>query len=107
MQPLAHFLLALTASTAVFAQTPVAPVQPAAPVIQAVPAPATPQPIPANRWTVAQIRQSFDLADTDSNGQLSRSEAQRLAIMPRPFEDMDQNKDGVISSAEYEGSFAR
>ena len=37
---------------------------------------------------------------------LSRAEAQRLAIMPRSFEDLDQNKDGVLGRAEYEGSIA-
>jgi hypothetical protein len=69
-------------------------------------APAT-QPLPPDRWNAEQIRQAFDLADSNSDGQLSRQEAQRLAIMPRSFEDMDQNKDGVVSRAEFEASFAR
>lgn len=69
------------------------------PAVQA-PAP----PIPAARWTLAQLREFFDLADIDSDGRLSRAEAQRLAIVPRTFEDMDQNKDGVLDRREYEGS---
>lgn len=66
-----------------------------------------PAPIPAARWTPAQLRQSFDQADTDSDGRLSRAEAQRLAIVPRSFEDLDRNKDGVLERAEYEGSIAK
>jgi EF hand len=69
-------------------------------------APASP-PLPAARWTVSQIREAFDMADTDSNGELSRAEAQRLAVLPRSFEEMDQNKDGVLVRAEYEGAFPR
>lgn len=78
-----------------------APVVPPAPAVQ----PAA-QPVPAARWTLAQLRQSFDLADTDSDGRLSRAEAQRLAIMPRSFEEMDRNKDGVLDRGEYESSIA-
>ena len=65
---------------------------------------ATPVPLPAGRWTVAQLRQSFALADADTDGQLSRAEGQQLAILPRSFEEMDANKDGVLSRAEYEGA---
>lgn len=77
------------------------------PTVQPLPAPYIPPAIPASNWTPAQIRQSFDLADADSNGQLTRSEAQHLQIMPRSFEDMDQNKDGLITREEYEGSVSR
>ena len=47
------------------------------------------------------------MADSDSNGELSRAESQRLAILPRSFEDMDENKDGVLVRDEYEGAFPR
>jgi len=80
------------------------PSTPAPPAAQ--PAPAAPAP-PAARWTAAQVREAFDMADSDSNGELSRLEAQRLAILPRSFEDMDQNKDGVLVRTEYEGAFPR
>jgi len=33
---------------------------------------------------------------------LSRAEAQQLVILPRSFEDLDQNKDGVLTREEYE-----
>ena len=85
-------------------------------VAQPLPAPAEPasaatmppgQPIPAARWTPQLIRQSFDQADSDSDGQLTRAEGRRLAILPRSFEEMDQNKDGVLQRAEYESAFSR
>ena len=87
-----------------WAQTP-SPPSPA-PVVVPPPA-ATPQPLPAARWTPAQIRDAFDTADSDSNGELSRAETQRLAILPRSFEDIDLNKDGVLARAEYERAFQR
>ncbi|HUR88934.1 MAG TPA: EF-hand domain-containing protein [Ramlibacter sp.] len=70
------------------------------------PAPA-PQPPPPNRWTVAQIREAFQLADANGDGQLSRAEAQRLPLLPRSFEDTDLNKDGVLTLDEYQASFSR
>jgi hypothetical protein len=72
----------------------------------AIPAPVT-QPLPANRWTPAQIREAFQLADANSDGQLTRAEAQRLPILPRSFEDTDLNKDGVLTLDEYMASFAQ
>jgi Ca2+-binding EF-hand superfamily protein len=72
----------------------------------AIPAPVT-QPLPPSRWTPAQIREAFQLADVNSDGQLTRAEAQRLAIMPRSFEDTDANKDGVLTLDEYQASFAQ
>lgn len=78
--------------------------QPALPVVPATP---TAQPLPAHRWTAQQIRDAFELADSDTNGELSRAEIQRVAILPRGFEEMDQNKDGVVTRAEYEAAFAR
>ncbi|MBA3774172.1 MAG: EF-hand domain-containing protein [Ramlibacter sp.] len=97
-------LPALCMATAwVVAQT-LPPTAPPLPAAQPAPAAA---PLPAARWTAAQVREAFDRADSDSNGELSRAEAQRLAILPRSFEDMDQNKDGVLVWAEYEGAFPR
>jgi hypothetical protein len=100
---MAGLLLAALAAAQVV-PAPVAPVAPAMPGY----APAVPaaRPLPASQWTALQIRQSFDLADSDSNGQLTRAEAQQLTIMPRTFEEMDQNKDGVVARGEYESIFA-
>jgi hypothetical protein len=76
---------------------------------QAVPAapPGSPVPLPPSRWTLAQIRESFELADSNGNGELTRGEAQHLPIMPRTFEEMDANKDGVVSREEYEAMFVQ
>lgn len=85
-------------------------------IAQALPAPPDPpspatvppaQPIPASRWTPELIRQSFDQADSDSDGQLTRAEGRRLTVLPRSFEDMDANKDGLLQRAEYESTFSR
>jgi len=65
------------------------------------------QPLPPSRWTAAQVQEAFEFADSDGNGELTRAEAQRLSIMPRSFEDMDENKDGVVTRSEYENAFAR
>ena len=80
--------------------------QGAAPVA-APPGAAVVQTLPPARWTAQQIRQAFDMADRDSDGVLSRAEAQHLSAMPRSFEEMDQNKDGSLSRAEYEAAFVR
>jgi hypothetical protein len=72
----------------------------------ALPAVPTVQPIPAAEWTPERIRQSFDQADSNSDGQLTRAEAQRLLILPHSFEDMDENKDGLVDRAEYQRAFA-
>jgi hypothetical protein len=91
--------------------TPVAPVVPAVPgsqpILPVVPAAPVMQPLPPKFWTAAQIRQAFDFADSDGNGELTRAEAQHLTIMPHSFEEMDENKDGVVSRSEYEGMFRR
>jgi len=82
--------------------------QPAAqPTLPVVPAAPATQPQPPHRWTAQQIGEAFALADTDTNGELTRAEIQRVAILPRSFEDMDQNKDGVVTRAEYEAAFVR
>ncbi len=89
--------------------TPPAPsATPPAPVT-VQPLPATPgvPPPPAARWTTAQIREAFDLADSNSNGELTRAESQQLRILPRSFEDMDQNKNGVLERSEYESGVFR
>ena len=96
----AWLFAALCCGAPVFAQQPVANTVPPPPTAPAPPA-------PASRWTPAQIQQAFEQADADSNGSLSRAEAQRLPLLPRSFEEADLNKDGVLTRAEYEASFSR
>jgi hypothetical protein len=105
-----HLVIAVS-SLAAAAATAQTPSTPSAPTPAAVPpgasATTAPAPVPAAQWTTEKIRQAFDLADSDSDGQLSRAEAQRLTILPRSFEDLDQNKDGMLSRSEYEAGFTR
>lgn len=92
---------AVASAFAVHAQSPApAGVQPGV-------APPVTQPQPASRWTPAQVREAFQLADGNGDGQLTRAEAQRLPIMPRSFEETDTNKDGLLSLSEYQASFAQ
>jgi len=77
----------------------------AAPGVPAAPRTLPPAPPPV-RWTLVQLQEAFTTADSDSNNELTRAEAQQLVILPRNFEDLDANKDGVLSRAEYE-SIAR
>ena len=94
---LAGFALGLLVAVAAPAQT----TSPSRTDITAPPpAPVTP-PAPT-RWSQAQLQQAFAMADADGNGELSRAEAQQLVILPRSFEDLDQNKDGVLTREEYE-----
>jgi hypothetical protein len=105
MKAFAFAALLLACGSVVHAQTTQpAPVGMPPGVQPALPAPVT-QPLPPSRWTAAQIREAFQLADGNGDGQLTRAEAQRLAIMPRSFEDADLNKDGVLTLDEYQASF--
>jgi hypothetical protein len=99
---------ALLVAPAVMAQARAPQAVPAPPPVVVAPglAPVT-QPVPAAQWTVAQMRQSFALADANSDGQLTRGEAARLSLLPLSFEDADRNKDGVLDPAEYESTFPR
>ena len=95
-----------SAPSATSGTAPAAP--PVAPVVQVAPGQAVVvQTLPPSAWTAAQTKQAFDLADSDGSGELSRAEGQRLSILPRSFEDMDANKDGSLSRAEYETGFRR
>jgi hypothetical protein len=104
-----HLLVRVCIATLLAAafQPALAQQAPATSALPMVPATAATQPLPPSRWTPAQARQAFEQADSDSNGELSRAEAQRLAVVPRGFEDMDQNKDGVVTRAEFEAAFPR
>lgn len=64
----------------------------------------TPRTVPsgAGPYTALQLAQSFQGADSNRDGELTRAEAQRLTIMPTSFDEMDRNRDGVISRSEYE-----
>lgn len=54
--------------------------------------------------TAVQVIQSFNQADINRDGGVTRGEAQRLPL-PISFEELDVNKDGVLSRGEYEDAF--
>ena len=66
--------------------------------------PSTGQSVPSGRgpFTALQLAESFQRADANRDGELTRAEFQRLTIVPASFEEMDRNRDGVISRSEYE-----
>jgi hypothetical protein len=55
-------------------------------------------------YTALQMAQSFLAADANRDGQLTPAEAERLTIKPYSFEDMDRNRDRILSRSEYEDS---
>jgi hypothetical protein len=74
---------------------------PSTPTSQSTPAPNS-GAIPPNRWTREQLTQVFKRSDTDGDGQLSRQEASVVAGLSSHFDKIDANKDGSISSAEFD-----
>jgi hypothetical protein len=58
--------------------------------------------IPPNRWTMEEVHDMFRRADTDGDGQLSPEEAAAWPGLARHFDRYDTNKDGSISSAEFD-----
>jgi hypothetical protein len=59
---------------------------------------------PRGPYSAVDIERNFQQADINHDGELSRAEAQRLAI-PVPFDDLDRNHDGVLTHFEYEDFF--
>lgn len=66
--------------------------------------PSTARSVPsgAGPYTALQLAESFQRADSNRDGELTRAEFQRLTIVPASFEEMDRNRDGVISRSEYD-----
>jgi hypothetical protein len=83
-----------------------APVYPATAVMGAgagtnLPAARQSVPMGPGPYTAVEVAGSFLDADANRDGELSRAEATRLAIMPFSFEEMDRNHDGVVTRSEY------
>ncbi len=106
MNMLSHLMIAplLCCTGAAMAQTATPPV-PQEPVLApssgAIITPRTPVP-EATAWTAQQIDAAFARADKDRNGGLSRAEATAFTDVRLNFEELDANKDGVLSRAEFE-----
>lgn len=97
--------LALAAGLAA-AQPGAAVTSPSASPSAASPSAAAPSPaaeaIPPNRWTAVQIEEAFRKTDQDHDGKITRQEATIWTGLSRQFELVDTNKDGNISSAEFD-----
>lgn len=63
---------------------------------------ATQGSIPPNSWTARQISEAFREGDKNGDGRLSREEAALWAGLSRRFDQVDTDKDGSISSAEFD-----
>ncbi len=48
----------------------------------------------------------FSKADTNDDGQLTRSEALRWGVLPERFDVLDSNGDGVLDLEEFAAGFA-
>ena len=55
-----------------------------------------------NRWTPRQLRAAFEKTDANGDGKLSREELSVWAGLSRRFDQIDTDKDGSVSSVEFE-----
>jgi hypothetical protein len=53
-------------------------------------------------YSNVDIARSFIQADANRDGELTRVEATRLAILPITFEEMDANHNDILTRSEYE-----
>jgi hypothetical protein len=58
--------------------------------------------IPPNRWSPEQLSDAFKRSDANGDASLSREEAAMWPGLLRNFDQIDRNKDGSISSAEFD-----
>jgi hypothetical protein len=65
---------------------------------------ATQAPLAAPEANSAEA--AFAKADTDKDGRLSKAEAARLPAVAERFDELDKNKDGLLSLEEFLAAFA-
>ena len=94
--------ISIAACAAVFAQSSVAQAALPAPVMQGSPAAKPDRPDRQNSEQQNLFRALWQNADTDKDGQISRTEAQAAKLTPilNNFDAIDSNKDGKITEAE-------
>lgn len=56
---------------------------------------------PASTPDTARYLEAFDRSDKNADGKLSKEEADSLPAIAQRFEQIDADKDGFISKAEY------
>jgi hypothetical protein len=59
-------------------------------------------PSGAGPYTALQLAESFLRGDANRDGELTRAEFQRLPIAPASFDEMDRDRNGVVTRSEYE-----
>ncbi|MGV3569526.1 MAG: hypothetical protein ACO1PB_02925 [Ramlibacter sp.] len=58
-------------------------------------------PMGASGLNPVEVARNFINADSDRDGELTRSEASRMGFAAMSFEEMDRDFDGIITRAEY------
>jgi len=63
-----------------------------------------PQYVPGGSgiYSAVDVARSFLQADANRDGELSRAESTRLALMPVSFEEMDRDHNNILTRSEYE-----
>jgi hypothetical protein len=59
-------------------------------------------PVGGSGLNATELARAFINADSNRDGELTRSEARRLSFAPLSFEEMDRNFDGIITRAEFD-----
>lgn len=66
---------------------------------------ASPQQQPMAAKDKAVIESAFTKADVNGDGKLSKDEAGKLSAIGGRFDELDKNKDGVLSVEEFSAGF--
>lgn len=63
-------------------------------------------PVAAQTAAPAPSEAAFKRADANSDGKLSKDEAARLPAIAAKFDELDRDKDGFLSMAEFAAGYA-
>lgn len=91
--------LAIAAATAAQAQT-AAPAGPNSPSVQMASS-GVADPIPHNKTTSKHLDAAFNRAYTNRDGKLNRQEAEHFPALAHRFEQIDTDRDSVLSRGEF------
>ena len=99
-------MLTLTAAGALLAMRAQAqtPEPDAAAPVQAAPAQVAPSPAAAPKYAAKDMALAFSYMDANKDGKVSREEAAGFRGVARHFDEADTNRDGFLSSQEFESA---